>query len=53
MGIKTYQEKNANAMEKELAQSDIPVKRKIQKTIRKYHISGKFNLLKLKPKAIP
>ena len=25
MGIKTYQEKNANAMEKELAQSDIPV----------------------------
>ena len=31
MGIKTYQEKNANAMEKELAQSDIPAKRKIQK----------------------
>ena len=27
-------------MEKELPQSDIPVKRKIQKTIRKYHISG-------------
>ena len=41
MGIKHYQEKNARAMEKELAQSDIPVKRKIQKTIRKYHISGK------------
>ena len=40
MGIKHYQEKNARAMEKELAQSDIPVKRKIQKTIRKYHISG-------------
>ena len=37
MGIKHYQEKNARAMEKELAQSDIPVKRKIQKTIRKYH----------------
>ena len=35
MGIKTYQEKNANVEEKELAQSDIPVKRKIQKTIRK------------------
>ena len=34
MGIKHYQEKNARAMEKELAQSDIPVKRKIQKTIR-------------------
>ena len=32
MGIKHYQEKNARAMEKELAQSDIPVKRKIQKT---------------------
>ena len=42
MGIKTYQEKNANAMEKELAQSDIPVKRKIQKTFRKYHISGEW-----------
>ena len=39
MGIKTYQEKNAKPMEKELAQSDIPVKRKIQKTIRKCHIS--------------
>ena len=35
MGIKHYQEKNARAMEKELAQSDIPVKRKIQKIIRK------------------
>ena len=43
MGIKTYQEKNANAMEKELAQSDIPVKRKIQKTIRKCQISGKWH----------
>ena len=42
MGIKTYQEKNARAMEKELAESDIPVKRKIQKTIRKPHISGKW-----------
>ena len=42
MGIKHYQEKNARAMEKELAQSDIPVKRKIQKTIQKYHISGKW-----------
>ena len=41
MGIKTYQEKNARAMEQELAQSDIPVKRKIQKNIRKYHILGK------------
>ena len=30
MGIKTYQEKNTIAMEKELAQSNIPVK-KIQK----------------------
>ena len=34
MGIKHYQEKNARAMEKEFAQSNIPVKRKIQKTIR-------------------
>ena len=33
------QEKNTRAMEKEVAQSDIPVKRKIQKTIQKYHIS--------------
>ena len=33
MGIKSYQEKNAKPMEKELAQSDIPVKRKIQNTI--------------------
>ena len=41
MGIKTYQEKNANAMEKELAQSNIPVKRKIQKTIQKGQISEK------------
>ena len=37
MGIKTYQEKNAKPIEKELAQSDIPVKRKI-------HISGKWYL---------
>ena len=47
MGIKHYQEKNARAMEKELAQSDIPVKRKIQKTIEnttflKYGIFGWF-----------
>ena len=42
MGIKTYQEKNANAMEKELAQSDIPVKRKIPKSNQKHHISGKW-----------
>ena len=40
MGIKTYQEKNTRPMEEELAQSDIPVKRKIQK----YHISGKWRL---------
>ena len=32
MGIKTYQEKNANAMEKELAQSEITVRRKVPKT---------------------
>ena len=31
--------------QKELAQSDIPVKRKIQKTIRKYHISGRVLIL--------
>ena len=31
MGIKHYQEKNARAMEKEVAQSDIPVKRKSKK----------------------
>ena len=43
MDIKHYQEENARAMEKELAQSDIPVKRKIQKTTRKYHISGKWH----------
>ena len=42
MGIKPYQEKNARAMEKELAQSDIPVKRKIKKTIQKYQISRKL-----------
>ena len=36
-GYQTYQEKNTRAMEKELAQSDIPVKRKIKKTIQKYH----------------
>ena len=39
MGIKTYQEKNAKPMEKELAQSNIAVKGKIQKTIRKCQIS--------------
>ena len=43
MGIKTYQGKNTRAMEKELAQSDIPVKRKIQKTIQKYQISEKWH----------
>ena len=37
MGFKTYQEKNAKPMGKESAQSDIPVKRKIQKTIKKCH----------------
>ena len=44
MGIKHYQEKNARAMEKELAQSDIPVKRKIQKTPENtiFHESGTF-----------
>ena len=31
MGIKTYQEKNTKPIEKELAQSDLPVRRKIQK----------------------
>ena len=34
-----YQEKNTRAMEKEIAQSDLPVKRKIQKTIRKCYFS--------------
>ena len=34
MGIKTYQKKNAKLMKKELAQSDLPVWRKIQKTAR-------------------
>ena len=48
MGIKTYQEKNTSAMEKELAQSDIPVKRKIQKTIQKYHISENGKIEKIK-----
>ena len=47
MGIKTYQEKNTRAMEKELAQSDLPGWRKIQKTTRnvtflKYGIFGQF-----------
>ena len=32
MGIKTYQEKNAKPMKKELAQLDSPVWGKIQKT---------------------
>ena len=31
MGIETYQEKNTRAMEKELAQSDIPVREKSKK----------------------
>ena len=31
MGIKTYQEKNAKPIKKELAQSDLPVWRKIKK----------------------
>ena len=34
--IKTYQEKNTNPMEQELAQSDLPVRRKVQKTTQKY-----------------
>ena len=44
MGIKTYQEKNTNAAKKELAQSDIPVKRKIKKTskIAKFQKNGIF-----------
>ena len=41
MGIKTYQEKNTKPMKKELAQSDIPVMRKIPKTTRKYSFSEK------------
>ena len=41
MGIKTYQEKNTKPMEKELAQSDLPVRRKIQKTTRKCHFYEK------------
>ena len=40
MGIKTYQEKNTKPMEKTRVQSDIPVKRKIPKTIQKYNIPG-------------
>ena len=32
MGIKTYQEKNTKPMEKELAQSDLPVGEKSKKT---------------------
>ena len=48
MGTKTiygYQksgEKYKKRMEKELTKSDIPVKRKIRKTIRKYHFPGIF-----------
>ena len=34
MGIKTYQWKNTKPMKKELAQSDLPVWRKIKKTAR-------------------
>ena len=41
MGIKTYQEKNTKPMEKELAQSDLPVRRKIQKNTRKCHFYEK------------
>ena len=41
MGIKTYQEKNTKPMEKELAQSDLPVRKKIQKTTRKCHFYEK------------
>ena len=41
MGIKTYQEKNTKPMEKELAQSDLPVRRKIQKNNRKCHFYEK------------
>ena len=32
-----YQENNRNPTEKELGQSELPVKRKRPKTIRKYH----------------
>ena len=41
MGIKTYQEKNTKPIEKELAQSDLPFRRKIQKTTRKCHFYEK------------
>ena len=41
MGIKTYQEKNTKPMEKELAQSDLPVRRKIQKNTQKCHFYEK------------
>ena len=41
MGIKTYQEKNTKPMEKELAQSEQPVRRKIQKTTGKCHFYEK------------
>ena len=41
MGIKTYQEKNAKPMKKELAESDLPVWRKIQKTTRNVTFSEK------------
>ena len=34
-----YQENNRNPTEKELGQSELPVKRKRPKTIRKYHFS--------------
>ena len=44
MGIKTYQEKNTNPTNKELAQSDIPVKRKFQNTSKnaKFQKNGIF-----------
>ena len=39
MGIKTYQEKNTKPLEKELAQLDLPVRRKIPKTTQKLDFS--------------
>ena len=45
MGIKTYQEKNTNPMEQDLAQSDLPVRRKFQKTTQKCHFYEKLHCL--------
>ena len=42
--LSKHQEKNRNPMEKELAESDLPVKRNIPNTIQKYHISSVFFL---------